>query len=142
MSMNWVDGLDMLAQNGVLNYDAASYVAGTSPRYVPGVNMPCYAPSNVRRELTSDEYHSINQEEEIKNPLWKKLIMGGLIAIFGTYALIKGGKSFKKGLDNMFSSNKYKNFVGDIGEGLKKAKDAIVNFFKHPIKTIKSIFKK
>lgn len=34
MTYNWAANLDMLAQNGVLDYDAPSYITGQKPRYV------------------------------------------------------------------------------------------------------------
>ena len=34
MSCNWAGSLDMLAQNGVIDFDAASYIMGQPLRYV------------------------------------------------------------------------------------------------------------
>ena len=34
MSCNWAGNLDMLAQNGVIDFDAASYIMGQPLRYV------------------------------------------------------------------------------------------------------------
>ena len=42
MSPAWADNLDMLALNGVLDFDAPSYVTGQNPRYVGSIG---YTPS-------------------------------------------------------------------------------------------------
>ena len=40
MGTNWANNLDMLAQNGVLDFDAPAYVTGQKPRYVGAPAMP------------------------------------------------------------------------------------------------------
>lgn len=87
MSSNWITDLDFLAMSGVLDFDAAAYVQGTTPRYVgnpqsiPFVpDMPKMSPFNVTP--SSDEF--INSEKQnneiVKNPSWKKWLVGGTIA--------------------------------------------------------------
>lgn len=37
---NWAYNLDMLAQNGVLDFDAPSFIMGQAPRYVGAPSAP------------------------------------------------------------------------------------------------------
>ena len=146
MSVNWSDGLDMLAQNGVLNYDASSYLKGTPPRYT--VNQTSYvmptagpvgAPYVNNHGVPSDQFGAMSpkREKEIRNPLWKKIVWGGVLIATGGMAakwLIKGGARTAK---KVVTSPKYQTGMQNLRAGLKKNWKSIINFFKHPIKNTK-----
>ena len=85
----------MLAQNNVLDFDAASFIKGQKPRYVgnPQIIPPFIDgmpdASNLR-QLEQDEYTPPNKNI-VKNPSWKKWLFGAL-ALGG---LAFGGWKFK-----------------------------------------------
>ena len=68
--MNWANNLDMLAQNGVLDYDAASHIMGQPPRYVgnpvmpsPFAGQPPVAPNIQQPEI--DEFKPSKDKNDI-----------------------------------------------------------------------------
>lgn len=101
MTYNWATNLDMLAQNGVLDYDAPSYVTGQKPRYVgsPSVIPSPYAgpASNPKipylREPDVDEFlhEKPDKRDIVANPSWKKWVFG----LVAAGALVFGGIKFK-----------------------------------------------
>ena len=88
MADNWVNNLDMCAQNGILNYDGAAFIKGQTPRYVgspqgqiPPITdipeKPLMAQPEVdefKRETTENKKDAI----PINIPTWKKWAFGGL----------------------------------------------------------------
>lgn len=134
---NWAYNLDMLAQNGVLDYDAPAFIMGQNPRYIgspsappsPFVNGMPPAPKLQQPEI--DEFQPEKDKKDIiKNPSWKKWAFGLLAAgalIFTGFkfkstiipGIKKGWKKFTKALK--WSS--IKTF------GVDKAK-AVGKFFK------------
>lgn|SRR5574344_584343 len=114
MSSNWANNLDMLAQSGVLNFDAPAYIMGQSPRYVgnPGMVPPITLPAEESMLPSSpriDEFKPNNKkfDSENTNPSWKKWLLGiagvATLAVggFAAYKLITKGW---KGLRNAFKS--------------------------------------
>lgn len=101
MTYNWATNLDMLAQNGVLDYDAPSYITGQKPRYVgsPSVIPSPYAgpASNPKipylREPDVDEFlhEKPDKRDIVANPSWKKWVFG----LVAAGALVFGGIKFK-----------------------------------------------
>lgn len=101
MTYNWATNLDMLAQNGVLDYDAPSYITGQKPRYVgsPSVIPSPYAgpASNPKipyfREPDVDEFlhEKPDKRDIVANPSWKKWVFG----LVAAGALVFGGYKFK-----------------------------------------------
>lgn len=140
MSCNWAGNLDMLAQNGVIDFDAASYIMGQKPRYVGNPAHP--NPFNGQpptitnlQQPSIDEFkpQQIDKDNSPKLPAWKKWAFGlltvGTLA-FGCYKFksisswvkkqfnkisLKSTKSFVvKGFKNVgkFFSNGWKKFTG------------------------------
>lgn len=105
MAENWVYNLDMLAQNGVINYDAASFIKGQPPRFVGNPTNPPDANPAVFDEVPKaplmsqpdvDEFNKQNSQEKkdglVKLPLWKKLAFSALLACglgFGAFKYFK-----------------------------------------------------
>ena len=153
MTTNWAYNLDMLAQNGVLDFDAPSFVMGQNPRYVGSPMRPPspYAgqvpPAPALNQPEMDEFKPQKQKQpqtdkqdnidEIQNPSWKKWLFGAL-AIGGLVFLGFKGKSIYKWVKNLPSkiSGKFKNFT------LKKAKDYVVDKAKDFGKFVKKYWNK
>lgn len=98
MSQTWVNSLDMLSANGVLDYDGAAFLHGTAPRYIgnpafrTSPQPPPPSTAVMRGQPEADTYSPAAQKPLISNPAWKKVLFAG---IAGT-ALIFGAKKFKK----------------------------------------------
>jgi hypothetical protein len=91
VATGWVNNLDFLAQNGVLEYDAASDVMGMPPRYMgnPAI-IPNFAPPQINKnQPKKDEFVP---QENFAVPKWKKnlfkLLVAG-VAAFGGYKIFK-----------------------------------------------------
>ncbi len=94
MSSNWAYNLDMLAQNGVIDFDGASFVTGQKPRYIGRPSMPPspyvgppYPPTPAVNQPQIDEFqkqkNKLPKMEEkddsmINNPSWKKWLFGAV----------------------------------------------------------------
>lgn len=124
MTTNWAYNLDMLAQNGVLDFDAPSFIMGQNPRYVGRPMMPPSpyagkvptAPALNQPEM--DEFKPQKQKQPQKdqndtsfvhNPSWKKWAFG-ILAIGGLILAGFKGKSIYKWVKNIPSkiSNVFK----------------------------------
>ena len=105
MSENWVYNLDLLAQNGVINYDAASFIKGQPPRYIGNPKNPPASNQQVLLEMPEaplisqpevDEFKKQVKEDKenglVKPPLWKKILFGGLLAAGIVFVLAKVAK--------------------------------------------------
>ena len=79
MSCNWAGNLDMLAQNGVIDFDAASYIMGQPLRYVgnPAHPNPFNGQPPTMTNLQQpniDEFKpQTDKDKSPKLPMWKKL---------------------------------------------------------------------
>lgn len=83
MSSNWVSSVDMLADAGIVGFDAAAYVTDRPARFVGSPQYPItqMPPLNLA-PLPKDEYQSTTTDKSIvKNPSWKKILFG--ILAFG-----------------------------------------------------------
>lgn len=129
MGQNWVSSLDMLAANGVIDYDAASYLHGRPPRYagvpyqpippmcpppvasqplgprvptVPACSCPCHV-----NQPPQDVYEPSKKDNSLmNNPLWKKVLfvgVAGAALVFGGYKL-KNTKAIKWVVEHSKSS--------------------------------------
>ncbi len=143
MSCNWAGNLDMLAQNGVLDFDGASYIMGQKPRYVgnptrpnPFNGQPPSIPNLQQPEI--DEFKPQTQKED-KSPkitLWKKLAFGALaIGVLGLG--IYKFKSISTWCKNQFKKINFKNikdFVVDkskaVGRFFKKGWNNFIGLFR------------
>lgn len=146
MNDNWAFNLDFLARNGVLDFDAPSYIMGTNPRYIgkPDSIPKPFADSVPKapalNQPNKDEYSPQKQDNNfVKNPSWKKWLFGAL-AIGGTILGICKFKTIKnwtvKTAKNALSKFKWGNIKGFF---VNKAK-AVGNFFKNCGNKIKGWF--
>lgn len=121
MSSNWAFNLDMLAQNGVVDFDGASFVMGQAPRYV---GRPCCPPSPYvggvppaprLQQPQIDEFKQEKQkapkpdkkdEDYIQNPTWKKWAFG-ILAVGGLILLGVKAKSMYKWVKDLLNGNKF-----------------------------------
>lgn len=91
MVQNWVADVDLLAANGIIDYDGAAYLHGRPPRYIgnPAFRVPPPPPGGpaMRPQLTNDTY----DKPLIDNPGWKKL----LFTFLAGGVLVFGGMKFK-----------------------------------------------
>lgn len=122
MSCNWAGSLDMLAQNGVIDFDAASYIMGQPLRYVgnPAHPNPFNGQPPTMTNLQQpniDEFKpQTDKDKSPKLPMWKKLAFAA-IAVGG---LAIGGYKFRAKLIPFI-----KKQFGKIN--LTNAKNFIVN---------------
>lgn len=155
MDTNWAYNLDLLAQNGVLDFDAPSYVMNQNPRYVgspltppspyigqlppaPNLNQPEIDEFRIEDTKTPEK----NDENPVKNPLWKKLLFGTIAAgalIFGGVKiskLIKNKTLTTKSVTDFFKNTGtkttafFKKYGKKTGKFLKDTGIKIGNFFK------------
>lgn len=153
MSGNWANNLDMLAQNGVLDFDAASFVTGQAPRYVGAPYAP-YSPylgpplpnAPALNQPQTDEFQQGKtkiplQEKQnrdfIKNPTWKKLLFGALAigAVGVGIVKLKSLNKLTKNLFNKISFKSAKKFIVDKGK-------IVSDFFKNGWNKFTNLFKK
>lgn len=149
---NWASNLDMLAQNGVLDFDAASFVTGQAPRYVgapslppsPYVGPPLPPAPNLRQPQV-DEFHQEKakipskkdeNKDYITNPAWKKWVFGALA--IGTIGVgiwkFKSITNWGKNILNKISWKSTKTFIIDkskaVGEFFKNGWNKFTGLFK------------
>ncbi len=145
------NNLDNLAREGIIDFDATSFVTGTKARYVgnpswaqqPMPDMSDVDTKNLQQpnvdELISSD--SIRQGEVSKNPLWKKVLFGVIAA-----GLLLGGVKFFKGknLKNLISglSNPFAGVGKAIKNGGKTLLNKLGNFGTSVKNTVKSGFSK
>ena len=70
MSLGWADNLDMLAQNGVLDFDAPAYITGQTPRYVGGLSSqpsPFVGPMPNNQNLQQPKVDEFSYEKKDAN---------------------------------------------------------------------------
>ena len=151
MSSNWAYNLDMLAQNGVIDFDGAAYISGQAPRYVgrpmtppsPYVGQIPQAP--VLKQPEIDEFKpqktKIPEEEKrddnlINNPSWKKWVFGAL-ALGGLIFAGFKAKAIGKWIKDLFTGEKFKN----VGEFFKRSGNSVKDFFVKGWEKITGLFK-
>ena len=124
MSSNWANNLDMLAQNGVLDFDAASFVTGQAPRYVGAPSLPPspYVGPPLPPAPALSQPQVETNKDYIKNPTWKKWVFGALaVATLGVG--IWKFKSMTKWVKNTFNKINWKStkkFFIDKGKAIGK----------------------
>lgn len=135
--MSWTTDLDMLAQNGVIGFDAPAFVMGQKPRYVgnpqavrPFVGQIPEAPLINQSQPMADEFKPSNDKNYVKNPTWKKWLFG----IAATTALVVGGFKFKKTLIPWVKKScknfSLKNMGKSIGDSFKTGWNKFTGLFK------------
>lgn len=88
LSPNLVNALDMAAANGILDYDGAAFLTGTSPRYMGSPKFPVSG-ANLSQPMTDQMVYTNPQQKQSKNPFWKKLLFGALMVGVGIFGLKK-----------------------------------------------------
>ena len=88
LSPNLVNALDMAAANGILDYDGAAFLTGTSPRYMGSPKFPVSG-ANLNQPMTDQMVYTNPQQKQSKNPFWKKLLFGALMDGVGIFGLKK-----------------------------------------------------
>ena len=132
MSCNWAGNLDMLAQNGVIDFDAASYVMGQPLRYVgnPANPNPFNGQPPTMTNLSQpqiDEFKMNSDRKDIAKPSsWKKWAFGAL-ALGG---LIFGGFKLKSKLVPLAKNAWSKVGFKSTGNWISKKAKSVGNFFK------------
>ena len=132
MSCNWAGNLDMLAQNGVIDFDAASYIMDKSPRYVGNPSHP--SPFNGQPPTMTnlnqpkiDEFNMNSDKKDVAKPSsWKKWAFGAL-ALGG---LIFGGFKLKSKLIPWAKNTWNKVGLKSVGNWISKKAKSAGNFFK------------
>ena len=95
MNTGWVTSCDMLADAGIIDFDAAAYITGTKPRYMGQPNVAIYQipPLNYSQPPKDEFQNSAKSDNNIvKNPAWKKVLFSVLAAV----GLIWGAKKIGK----------------------------------------------
>lgn len=134
MSLGWASDLDMLAQNGILDFDAPAYITGQTPRYVGGLSYqpsPFVGPMPNNQNLQQpkvDEFNYENKDKKdiVSNPAWKKWAFG----LVAAGALIFGGIKFK---------SKILPAIKKLPKTLKL--DKVADFFKNGWNKFTGLFK-
>ena len=132
MSCNWAGNLDMLAQNGVIDFDAASYIMGQPLRYVGNPSHP--SPFNGQPPTMTnlnqpkiDEFNMNSDKKDVAKPSsWKKWAFGAL-ALGG---LIFGGFKLKSKLIPWAKNAWNKVGLKSVGNWISKKTKSVGNFFK------------
>ena len=88
---NLVNALDMAAANGILDYDGAAYLTGTTPRYMGSPEFPLSNPSmhapNLQQPKKDEMVFKDQKPQVSSNPLWKKVLFGALCIGVGLVGL-------------------------------------------------------
>lgn len=98
MSQNWVSNLDMCANYGIIDYDAASFLRNKPPRYmgspqfkVAPENDHFYGKAPYQQPTTENPRNGkIENGRKRKNPVWKIILFGLVIKgalVFAGYKL-------------------------------------------------------
>lgn len=120
MVSNWVYNLDMLAQNGILDYDAASYIMGVPPRYGYPYNIP-QSPNQPK----TDEFRKKNNKNIVNPSVSKKWALG----LISAGILIFGGMKFKSKLASVKTVfSKFK--LSSVKDFFVNSAKSIGKFFK------------
>ncbi len=139
MAPAWSDNLDLLAMNGVLDFDAPSFVTNQNPRYVGSLsNQPSpfigQTPSgkNLSQPKVDEfQYNKDDKKDLTSTPSWKKWLFGAL----ATGVIIFGGWKFKSkwlpALKKLIGKLKFDK----IGDFFKNSWHKFTNLF-HKKKTV------
>ncbi len=91
MLPNWTTSVDMLADAGIIDFDASAYIMGAPARFVGRPQYPIYnIPPIALKPPVKDEYRSTLPDNTIvKNPLWKKILFGAILTVAGVLGIAK-----------------------------------------------------
>ena len=132
MSCNWAGNLDMLAQNGVIDFDGASYIMGQPLRYVGNPTNP--NPFNGQPPTMTnlnqpkiDEFKMSGDKKDVAKPSsWKKWAFGAL----ALGALIFGCFKFKSKLVPCANNDWSKLNFKSAGNWISNKAKSVGSFFK------------
>lgn len=147
MTYNWAANLDMLAQNGVLDFDAPAYITGQPPRYVGSLNVtpspyanPDFIPKTPYQRIPdTDEFvrDTSDKKDIVSNPSWKKWAFGLIAAatlIFGGYKLKSKILPWVQNKFKNFNFKSVKTYIADkskqVGQFFKNGWNKFTGLFK------------
>lgn len=79
MNSDWVTSVDMLADAGIVNFDAAAYVTGAPARFIGSPQYPIYNIPPLAMPIQKDSYQS-SDTSIVKTPAWKKVLLAALLS--------------------------------------------------------------
>lgn len=109
MSLNWVNSTDMLADAGIIDFDAAAYITGSRPRYMGSPQFPFAGVPNLNLSGPSSDVYGASDNKIVKNPSWKKWLFGVLAVGGAVYGYKKLGglpKTVGTFINNIFGKIK------------------------------------
>lgn len=143
MSTNWAYNLDMLAQNGVIDFDAPSYVIGQNPRYIgnpasisPFVGQPPQAPLLNQKQIDEFQPSTPQIDNGVKNPAWKKWLFGAVAVgtiIFAGFKSKSIGQWIKKSWNKVSSKLSWQSIkkgANSVGTSIKNGWNKFIGLFK------------
>ena len=101
MNSDWVTSVDMLAEAGIVNFDAAAYVTGAPARFIGSPQYPIYNIPPLAMPIQKDSYQS-SDTSIVKTPAWKKVLFGGLAiggALWGISKIKKAPQMVKNAFE-------------------------------------------
>lgn len=124
-----VNNLDNLAREGIIDFDATAFVTGTKPRYIgnpsyaqlPMPDMTGIDTGNLKQP-SKDEIIYANPDKNwaaSKNPLWKKLLFGGIAATL----IVLGGKK-------LYKAKPFKNIKANFEKMFTDISNRLTGLFK------------
>lgn len=139
---NWINALDWCAASGVIDYDAPAFIMGQSPRYIGHPDMgelpmqnDSLLPKGIKlKSNPCNDVYGNDDNSLVKNPTWKKVLFGTVIA--GGIAAA-GLAIFGKGKIKLPKISGFKVKMPDF----KKFFINILDYVKKPFKFITSKIK-
>lgn len=128
--------LDLLASNGIIDFDANAFVKGTPPKFFGtpnnqnGVQAYGVTPgAKLNSEPVQDAF--VKREKEHTPPNWLSLLTGSIVSVLGVFGIVKAKNFF----DNIkakgaTASNGSTSLFSIIKGNLTKIKDNITSFVK------------
>ena len=86
--MSYVDDLDMCAAAGIINFDAPSFIKGTTPRYVgnpPFETIPDFSPA-LPMQPQKDEFKKPKKHHDAKAIIGYSLVAAAVLMIIARIA--------------------------------------------------------
>lgn len=101
MNSDWVTSVDMLADAGIVNFDAAAYITGAPARFIGSPQYPIYNIPPLAPPIQKDSYQA-SDTSIVKTPVWKKVLFGALAiggALWGISKIKKAPQMFKNAFE-------------------------------------------
>lgn len=168
LPLNITNDLDRIASEGIIDFDAAAFLTGTRPRYVGNPTGHFLPPTEIpvnngqldqpKTDAFIDPQSGLpkSQPDKSGNPLWKKILFGGLVAaglVFGASKLkfvkniIKNKKiAVPQGIKNFWTNTKQKVSTlwnnKKVPQGVKDAWSAVCKKCSDGWNWVKGLFGK